>query len=270
MKNQHNNHLLKNLNIILKRIHKAKRVFLFLDYDGTLVDIVSKPWLAKPTGELIELLNSIAEIKKVIIILVTGRAIESIKKLIPLKNVIYSGDHGVNIDYPDGSKFTWSNALKTQPVIKTILAELKEIFGNDERIILEDKNTNLSVHLRLISDPQEYKQIVDLIFNLVKKNNADNLIEIFEGFKIIEIRPKGWNKGKVVEIIGKSMNLTLNDIVFFFGDDVTDEDGFKILRPSDISVYIKNDKEHKTNAKYYLNNPQEVVDFLKTLLIELK
>ena len=55
----------------------------------------------------------------------------------------------------------------------------------------------------------------------------------------------------------------------FIGDDLTDEEGFRVLRDSGIGIIVGK-PNRETLAKYYLSNPTEVRKFLETVIYALK
>ncbi|HIE36263.1 MAG TPA: hypothetical protein EYP89_03395 [Candidatus Omnitrophica bacterium] len=67
----------ENLN---RKFKKAKHLFLFLDYDGTLTSIVKTPSQAKISSSTKEILSSLAKKKKIILGIISGRSLENIKK----------------------------------------------------------------------------------------------------------------------------------------------------------------------------------------------
>src|SRR5690554_6930794 len=77
-----------------------KKPAFFLDYDGTLTPIVSKPEQARISQEMKDILARLAENYTVAII--TGRDMDDVKQMVGLKNLIYAGSHGFRISGPDG------------------------------------------------------------------------------------------------------------------------------------------------------------------------
>ncbi|WEU40362.1 MAG: trehalose-phosphatase [Candidatus Odinarchaeum yellowstonii] len=262
-------HLFKALSEIELRMRKAERIIIFTDYDGTLIPTAERPELAVADEELKTLLNNLASNPRIKIIIASGRAIQTLKRLIPLKNVIYAGDHGINVEFPSGEVFTWRKAKLVNPLVEEIYRELSEFFKNERGVIIEKKNSNLSVHYRLLTDFNKIRETVQATYLIVEKCDKNNLLQVFTGSKIVEIRAKGWDKGKVVEIAGRKLKITSRDLVFFIGDDVTDEDGFRKIKPTGVSVIVKNGCERETVAEYFLNDPFELRFFLHNLPLKL-
>ncbi len=259
-------HLFKSWSELEERIREADRIILFLDYDGTLLPIVERPELAVADEELKTLLNNLAADSKIKVIIASGRAIQTLKQLIPLRNVVYAGDHGINIEFPTGEEFKWRKARQVNPLIDKIYNELSECFRSEPDVIIEKKNSNLSVHYKLLKDANKINGVIQKTYRIVENHDKTGLLQVFEGFKIIEIRAKGWDKGKVVEIVCEKLKTTSRDLIFFIGDDITDEDGFKKIKPTGISILVKNENNRETSADYFLHNPLEVRQFLRYFL----
>ena len=81
-----------------RRRLRDKRAIVFLDYDGTLTPIMSRPELAQITSEMKALVSALAERCNVSI--VSGRSRQKLKELLGLENVIYAGSHGIDIAGP--------------------------------------------------------------------------------------------------------------------------------------------------------------------------
>jgi trehalose 6-phosphate phosphatase len=49
----------------------------------------------------------------------------------------------------------------------------------------------------------------------------------------------------------------------YIGDDLTDEDAFKLLKNSGLTIFVGRPK--KSNARYYIKDTNEVLDFLRII-----
>ncbi len=62
----------------------------------------------------------------VYVAIVSGRSVESVKKMVGLTNVTYAGNHGLEILHPDGTKFVHPMPLSFEEKVRTLLKELQE------------------------------------------------------------------------------------------------------------------------------------------------
>ena len=241
----------------IKKELADKNIFLFLDYDGTLTPIVKKPELAKLDSQIKKLLREISG--KCPTAIISGRPLNEIKKIIGIKNIIYSGNHGFEIEI-NGKKIIQNASRESKKDIcrikEKLLKEIKKIDG----AFLEDKGLTLSVHWRLVG--KKYKFPLFAIIRDVIRNNS--YIRLTKGKKVWEIRPNiNWDKGKAVRFVMSEVRSPKSKVVpVFIGDDTTDEDVFKVLKKG---ITIRIGKSKKSKAKYYLKNQSEINRFLNLL-----
>ncbi len=72
-------HLFKDWDTLQTRIRQARNVFLFLDYDGTLTPIVSRPELALCPPEVKRHLEKLRDLPGVHLAIVSGRSLEDVR-----------------------------------------------------------------------------------------------------------------------------------------------------------------------------------------------
>eukprot|EP00820_Chromera_velia_P015135 Cvel_25133.t1-p1 / transcript=Cvel_25133.t1 / gene=Cvel_25133 / organism=Chromera_velia_CCMP2878 / gene_product=Probable trehalose-phosphate phosphatase D, putative / transcript_product=Probable trehalose-phosphate phosphatase D, putative / location=Cvel_scaffold2809:142-1454(-) / protein_length=205 / sequence_SO=supercontig / SO=protein_coding / is_pseudo=false len=125
-----------------------KKVFIFLDYDGTLTPIVSDPSAAHLSEEMRELLSKLADLCTIGI--VTGRSMKTIKDFVKIQpkdkqNFMYAASHGFDIE-------TGRRAVQHQvgeqyvPFLKRAAGELHERLKHVEGFGMEDNHYAVSAH----------------------------------------------------------------------------------------------------------------------------
>jgi alpha,alpha-trehalase len=241
---------------ISQKIEK-KNVLLMLDYDGTLTSIKTRLEEAKLSEETRGLLKKLK--KKAAVAIVSGRSLEEMKDLVRIDNIIYAGNHGIEID-TGKEKFIYPPALEDVPIIKGISGRLRQspIKGTQ----VEDKKFTVSFHYRRV-DPKEVAKAKTFFNRAVSLWVKEKRIEVRKGKKVLEIRPRGWDKGKALKWIWNKLGKGLFPI--YLGDDQTDEDAFAVLADNGISVLVTKRKK-RSFAKYHLRKVEEVEKFLKSLL----
>ncbi|MFH1288685.1 MAG: trehalose-phosphatase [bacterium] len=250
----------------IKRILEGKYLLIFCDYDGTLTPIAETPDKAvipKNTKELLEKLSGLSDSK---IIIISGRTVKDLKNRIQLKNIIYSGNHGLEIN-GYGFEFKAVVSRKYKNVLKIIKNDLVSKLSNINGILLENKEFSLSVHYRLVNkkDIPSVKAAINNAVFLYEKNKQ---IKVKEGKKVFEIMsPIEWDKGKaVLRILRRQRYLLKKKNVFpiYFGDDNTDEDAFNVLGNKGLTIFVG--KPRLSKAKYYVKDTKEVAKTLKYIL----
>jgi len=251
----------------LKDEIRNKFLFLFLDYDGTLTPIIRNPddaILPKKTKEILRELSKNPYCKLTII---SGRALKDMKNIIGLEDIIYVGNHGLEIEGPR-LKFKSPVSLQYKIILKKIKDVLTKKLSNVKGAFIEDKGLSLTLHYRLVDKKCTY--LVKTIFHeTIIHYLVANRINIKLGKKVLEvIPPLEWNKGKAVLWLLARLKFILGREVFmpmYIGDDITDEDAFKVLKNRGLGIFI-GEPTKTSSAKYYLRNSQEVSMFLKQVL----
>ena len=258
-------HLFFQLNK-LKDSLKAKFIFLFLDYDGTLTPIVESPDKAVIPGKTREILRGLSKNPDCRVAIISGRALKDIKNKIGLEGIIYAGNHGLEIDGPK-IKFKASISSGYMTILKKIKTILKKKLSKIKGVIIEDKGLTLSVHYRLV-DTKDAWLVKTIFHETLVHYIVSNKIKIRPGKKVLEIRPSlEWDKGKIVLWLLARLKFVLGKepcVPIYVGDDITDEDAFKALKNAGLTVFVGD--SGNSHAKYYLKNTQEVIEFLEQIL----
>jgi trehalose-phosphatase len=53
-------------------------------------------------------------------------------------------------------------------------------------------------------------------------------------------------------------------LIVYIGDDITDEDAFRVIGKKGITIHVRNQSQRKTLAQYWVKNPDEVLCFLQS------
>ena len=125
--------------------------------------------------------------------------------------------------------------------------------------LVEDKQLAITVHYRMV-DPALREDVRRLIHATLA--SAEYPFCLTTGDKVYEIRPRGdWNKGTAVSWVRDQLAQP-DALDFFIGDDTSDEDAFAAL-PDGITIKVG--KSAETRARYWVDNPARVLEFLTWL-----
>ena len=254
-------HLFESWESIQARIQRAQTLFVFLDYDGTLTPIVSLPELALCPFEVKRVLEELRDLPGVHVAIISGRSLEDLREKVGVLGIIYVGNHGLEIEYPDGGHKDMLSSVRTRE-LKRITQNLKNSLKEIPGILFEEKGPILSVHYRNI--PQEFsKQIRHVIeeeLHLWKGH-----WKMASGKMVLEIQPNiDFHKGKAVREVLETFSCR-GLLPIFLGDDQTDENVFQVLKGHGISVFVGSDN-FASGADYLLRSPDEVREFLSKCL----
>lgn len=246
----------------LRKINN-KNIFLFLDYDGTLVSIKKTPVLAKLPLSVKSILLSLVKNKDIKICIISGRALKDIKKLVSIRKIIYVANHGMIISY--NNKIIYKKNLSE--LLKKKINELKIIIKKNlsdiNGILFEDKGEIFSIHYRMVL-PKKHELVIKKIKKII--NEFKKYIILKYGKKIIEIFPLvDINKGRAVKWILKRFDRNKKFYPVYIGDDLTDEYAFKVLKKKGLTICVG---RKKTFAEYYVKNVEEVKCILKNIKIK--
>ena len=241
---------------------KERAPVFFFDFDGTLAEIEQTPDKVtfRPIARFI-----VAELAKNYTVgIITGRALREIKKLVGINGIFYSGNHGVEIDGP-GLRFVEKNSASSAKfigsLVQTIRRKLKP-YG----AIVQPKKYSVAVHYRTV-EPGLVRNLLDDLEAITRAPVKAGKIKLQLGKKVVELKPPvEWDKGKAIEKIVRECGHTGR--VFFFGDDMTDEYGFKKVNElRGVSVFV-GPLERETAAKYRLDSPSALVGELAKFLFK--
>jgi len=238
-------------------ISQKKNLVFFFDYDGTLTPIVSSPDEAHLSEKMRKILEKFS--KKFFTVIISGRMIKELKRLINIGNIIYAGIHGLEIEGKD-FHFIFPKAKKLKPIISQIKEKFIKTLGNIPGIFIEDKKLSIALHYRQVDE--KFFKIIEKEVERCIKNNKE--LRIILGKKVFEIIPAGWNKAFAVGWILDKLGFSSKKGIVYFGDNTTDEDVFYFLRTKGVGVLVSK-KVKKSGAQFYLQEPSELEKLLDRL-----
>ncbi len=251
--------LLSRWDKLSRQIRKSPHIFLFLDYDGTITPIVSRPEKARCPSIVRSLIRKLKKDPRFTIAVISGRSLKDVKKMVGIKGITYAGNHGLQIEKSSG-RVLRPKGVSTRYLLKKIKRYLKKRLSHIKGAWIEDKGPTLSIHFRLV-DKKKVASLKRIFRNTFSPYILSKKIRISQGKMVLEVRPGvEWDKGKaVLELLGRKKGLTL-----YLGDDVTDMDAFRAIKGKGISIFVGSPRSD-IRADYFLKNPKEVELFLKRL-----
>ncbi len=236
-------------------VAQAERVFLALDYDGTLTPIVSHASAARLSQEVRKTLALLADAEDFCVSILSGRALADVRSRVGIPRVIYAGNHGLEIAGPD-----WSHV---EPEAEHRLAELRSLAQrlSDELTTVpgawvEDKGLTVCVHYRQ-AEEVSWPTVHDTVRKVCR--GTESWLRVQPGKRTWDLRPSlECHKGTAAAYIRRRLGLD-EAFAVGIGDDVTDEDLFAALRDG-LTIHVGLD--HDTRACYRVAGPAEVLDFL--------
>jgi len=247
--------LFDHLPAIASALRAAPEILLFLDFDGTLAPIVEDPSLAHMPAGTREALVRLRSDSRFTIAIISGRALSDLRVRVDLEDLIYAGNHGLEISGP-GVEFIEPIAAQRLKALGELSRHLRSRLHDIPGVEVENKVLSASVHFRRAA-AASFSGIRQVVEDAVVFDG--NPFEITEGRKVLEIRPRvGWDKGMAVGWIQQTSGHA-GALPLYIGDDSTDEDAFLAL-PEGITIGVG--KARETAAQYFLERQELVPEFL--------
>ena len=258
-------HLLSVWPNIARRVRDAEKTLVLFDFDGTLAPIAERPELAALSLRTRGLLTNLSQREEYIAGVISGRGLEDVTSRVDVAGMIFAGNHGFEMSGP-GVSFVHPAAGQMRETQERALRDLKEALSGLPGVIIEDKGLTLSVHYRLT--PEDLMAEVQRRFNdSVMPHVLSGRLRTTAGKMVLEVRPNlDWDKGKAVAMLQEMCPEAA--LTMFFGDDVTDEDGFVVVQEGNgIAVFV-GAARLPTRALHRVDSPAEVTEALG-LLVQL-
>jgi trehalose 6-phosphate synthase/phosphatase len=234
------------------------RVRLLLDYDGTLVPLARSPELAAPDVELLGLLQNLANDPGITLEVVSGRPRETLEAWFGHLPIVLWAEHGFWRHAPgDGD---WHPAAAVASAwLDRIHPILQQFTASTPGSHIEIKTASIAWHYRGVQREFGTRQAHELRM-LLGDALSNQPLEVLEGKKVIEVRFRGISKAIVASGADAAPGAAT---VIAFGDDRTDEDLFRALPASSITVAVG---QTLAAARYRLDDHRAVRQALRSLL----
>lgn len=223
---------------VFAKIEAARRVFLFIDYDGTLVPLVDKPEMAVPTSRIIDLLRNLTGIPKFEVSVISGRDRKFLDEHLP-ENVTIAAEHGACIRRDGEADYVHlvdeSAFLELRSNVLGVMRDFEQRIPGS---IIEEKEFGTVWHYRM-ADPifahQQALVLADTLGGLLSHTPLGIMI----AKKAVEVRHLGINKGEAIRAILYDHDFDpKQDFVLTMGDDRTDEDMFRVYPHVNMSIGV--------------------------------
>jgi trehalose-phosphatase len=188
---------------------------LFLDFDGTLVDIADHPDEVIVPASLPGLLEALARQLNGRLAIVSGRSLAALGVMLGPVNVAMAGSHGGEFR-PAGSDEVFPLADPLPAGVVDILSHFADANGG---LLVEPKPFSVAVHYR------RHPLAMEGLLTLAEGIGSEQGLKVKHGKQVIELVMPGSDKGSAV---ARFMDLAefRGTSPVFLGDDVTDEDAF--------------------------------------------
>lgn len=234
-----------------------RRLLCAFDFDGTLAPIAPLPEQAHLPETIRERLIALSEYAPVAII--TGRSVDDIRPRLGFAPDFVVGNHGL-----EGVPGWETLSAQHRYLSSGWMAQLSETLKSEQSdpgIFLEYKQYSLSVHYRLSHHPEQAMRVLERIF--AKLSPRPRVVGGKYVFNLLA--EDACNKGSA---LARLMEISGAPDALYVGDDVTDEDVFRMRHPGILSIRIE--RHVGSAADFYLPRTDDVIQLLEELTARLR
>ncbi len=248
---------------IVQHLRGKGRLWLFLDYDGTLVPIAPRPSEALPDAELLELLRRLIRSPLIRTCVISGRPLDSLKAMLPISGLYFAGLYGVEIQTPGNKIIQRVQVPEHQQTIDRVKQAWQQLIQGRDGFLLEDKGLSVALHSRLAT-------LSDAEYVLPRAEDAlagisPDQYRVLGGDRFLEIAPALAHKGEGVEWLLEHDPLP-DALPVYFGDDDKDEEAFGVIQRHGGIPIVVGAREPLTEAVVRLSSPADVRTWLESLV----
>ncbi|MEX0801310.1 MAG: trehalose-phosphatase [Dehalococcoidia bacterium] len=190
------------------------------DIDGTLAPIVARPEKATVPEPVRSLLRELLA-KGVRVAAITGRPLETARRMVGVEGVAYATDHGLTL-WVEGKRESAPGLAEYEPLALATERELADLAGSAPGVQIENTGALLAVHYRNAVEPEGAREA---ILAAIERSEAARRFEVREGRMVVELRPPiAADKGTALAALTERLGLAA---AVCLGDDVTDIDMFR-------------------------------------------
>lgn len=191
---------------------------LFLDVDGTLLDIAPDPASVVVPPALLTTLLCLRDLLGGALALVSGRAIDNLDRLFAPLALAIAGQHGAEIRLTPYGEI--ERLVDPAPVL-AVQKLIDDRVGAWSGVLIERKGLSIAVHYRhaLERRPALQQFLTDLL------RGHESGLTLLEGRLVFDLKPGAVTKGTAIERFMRAKAFRGRTPVFI-GDDRTDEYGF--------------------------------------------
>ncbi len=227
---------------------------LFLDVDGTLLELAPTPRAVVVEPGLLDLLDELARAANGALALVSGRTVADLDRLFGALRLPVAGLHGCERRSADGSMFV---APIVHEQLADVRAGLRELVARHRGLELEDKGAGLALHFQGARDLEHQlrAEVALLAAPLVPQ------FAILDGHAVIEVKPAVHTKDSAVSAFMEEPPFR-ERMPIFIGDDQTDYGGFAAVRRfSGLAIAVG----PRVASEWWLPGPNAVRQWLRRL-----
>ncbi|HSL31503.1 MAG TPA: trehalose-phosphatase [Anaerolineales bacterium] len=248
-------------------VEQSERLWLFLDYDGTLADFAATPDEIVPDTRLITLLERLARKPGLRVTILSGRRLAHIRELLPVPGIMLAGTYGVELLSEQGDLIHRVALTEIRPFLESIKPAWSDLIAGQNGFYLEDKEWALALHARFAEDA-EASEVLGKALEVATLKLPSGTFRILGGHKFLEVAPRIASKRETVAYLLQQYPLPQARLMYI-GDDDKDEEAFPLIHDHGgvaVKVIQPSQSNQATTANYFFHSPQDTLAWLEELL----
>jgi len=246
---------------------EAKRLWLFLDYDGTLADFAPTPEVIETNPRIVKLLERMVHVPTLRLTILSGRRLGHVRLLVPIEGIFLAGTYGIELLTPAGETIYRVNYEQIRPALEPIKRAWESIIAGQKGIYVEDKGWTLALHARFADDPAA-EQVITQARRVIDPVTVTDDFRVLGGHKFLEIAPQLASKKETVAYLLRRYPLTDTSLLYI-GDDDKDEEAFPVIHAQHgVAVKVRQPSQaaRPTTADFFFDSPNDTLEWLEQLV----
>jgi trehalose 6-phosphate phosphatase len=203
---------------VVEFVEKERNFALFLDLDGTLIDVAAAPDRVTVPMELVPLLARLAASLDGAVAIVTGRPISDVDRFLAPQRFVAAGVHGAELRLAPDQEIQ----SRAEPLDPALIAAVAQLVQLDPGVIVELKQFSIAVHYRMA--PAARLRIAAALQDILD-NGPDHLI-LCKGRAVFEVVPRHISKGGAIDTLIQ-LPVFHGRRPIMIGDDISDLSAFE-------------------------------------------
>jgi trehalose 6-phosphate phosphatase len=247
-------------------VSESEKLWLFLDYDGTLVEFSRSPEIIQPHPKVVALLKRLAQLSRIRLAVVSGRRLSDLQALLPVEGIFLAGTYGVELVTPQGERIQREDYGLVRPYLEQLKPQWQEIIAGRKGYYLEDKGWALALHARFAPE-KEATRLISTVQQTLDQEMITGPFRLIKQKKFLEVSTAKANKGTTVSFLLNSFPLA-NACLLYIGDDANDSEAFETIHASGglaIAVAQYFGYIRSSGGDYVMKSPKAVRKWLDKL-----
>ena len=232
-------------------------VLVASDFDGVLAPLVLDPMASRPLPGTIESLEGLAGLEDTHVAVVSGRDLGTLTMLTGLadSDVTRIGSHGGERSGSGAGDSPLTS--KQAQALDDLVADLASVAAEHPGSALEHKPAAVVLHTRGMPDAAAREAEAAAL----EVGTRHTGVHVLHGKHVVEMSVVRADKGTALVTLRDEVGARA---VAYLGDDVTDEDAFRALAPTDLTVKVG---PGDTAARFRVEGPEAAAEVLRLLLV---